>query len=226
MRVPDHLYLYQSFAKPYSLENLRNYRIWLANPGSFNDLYDCNPPINSKGSKVKEWKARHIRANMPNVYQVACFSERNDNTQMWSHYADYHQGFCIEFSTAKLPFSNAVQVQYTDNPLEADEADLEFETEGLEKLMLKMILVKSTDWVGEEEWRIVHRIPMWSYFAPQGEGLPYSPDCITAIYLGAAIGPSEEVQIRDILDKWPRKDIFKMKPSEDEFRLISERLYW
>ena len=46
---------------------------------------------------------------------VACFSELHDDIVMWSHYADGHRGFCLEFSTAFMPFSKAFQVCYQDN---------------------------------------------------------------------------------------------------------------
>lgn len=29
--------------------------------------------------------------------QMACFSEKNDSTLMWGHYADGHRGFCLEY---------------------------------------------------------------------------------------------------------------------------------
>lgn len=29
--------------------------------------------------------------------QIACFSEQNDSTLMWGHYADSHKGFCLEY---------------------------------------------------------------------------------------------------------------------------------
>ncbi len=30
--------------------------------------------------------------------QIACFSEKNDSTLMWGHYADSHKGFCLEYN--------------------------------------------------------------------------------------------------------------------------------
>lgn len=31
------------------------------------------------------------------LLQIACFSEKNDSTLMWGHYADCHRGFCLEY---------------------------------------------------------------------------------------------------------------------------------
>jgi hypothetical protein len=111
MSVPNHLYLYQSLADgTHSLENLKNKCVWLANPRVFNDIYDCSSPV--KCPKDKEWIVRHKRANLRNRYQVICFSERFDNHQLWSHYANHHRGFCIGFDRNSAPFSDALKVDY------------------------------------------------------------------------------------------------------------------
>lgn len=33
---------------------------------------------------------------------IACFTESNDNSAMWGHYADSHRGFCIEYDFQKF----------------------------------------------------------------------------------------------------------------------------
>ena len=53
--------------------------------------------------KIAESKVERLRNN--NI-RIACFSEYNSNAfykniQMWSHYAENHRGFCIEF---EIPF--------------------------------------------------------------------------------------------------------------------------
>ena len=36
---------------------------------------------------------------------VSCFSERNDDLLMWSHYGGRYKGFCLEFRTEYEPFN-------------------------------------------------------------------------------------------------------------------------
>src|SRR5262245_40934708 len=36
---------------------------------------------------------------------IACFSERNDDLLMWSHYGGRYKGFCLEFTTTEEPFT-------------------------------------------------------------------------------------------------------------------------
>ena len=33
---------------------------------------------------------------------IACFTESNDNSAMWGHYADSQRGFCIEYAVKKI----------------------------------------------------------------------------------------------------------------------------
>jgi hypothetical protein len=43
---------------------------------------------------------------------ILCLSERQDNIAMWSHYANSHRGFCLEFDVSKKPFEKARRVIY------------------------------------------------------------------------------------------------------------------
>ena len=40
--------------------------------------------------------------NVQSLRHVACFSEKNDSSLMWGHYADSHTGFCIEYNFAEV----------------------------------------------------------------------------------------------------------------------------
>jgi hypothetical protein len=47
-----------------------------------------------------------FREAFSNGYLVTCFSEEKDNVLMWSHYAENHSGFCIEYNFKSLGPSN------------------------------------------------------------------------------------------------------------------------
>lgn len=38
------------------------------------------------------------------VFQIACFSEKKNSMLMWSHYADNHRGFVLEYDLRKMAF--------------------------------------------------------------------------------------------------------------------------
>ena len=83
-------------------------REWNLDKKAFDEQYLNEGQINEKfkqdaidraiqaTNKVKKENWMHIG--------VACFSEANDNILMWSHYANNHEGFCLEFDTRYLPF--------------------------------------------------------------------------------------------------------------------------
>jgi len=47
---------------------------------------------------------------------VICFSERNENLLMWSHYASGGSGVCLEFRTDSEVFQKGVRVSYKPEP--------------------------------------------------------------------------------------------------------------
>jgi len=60
---------------------------------------------------------RRIRDSIQNIlrseYGVLSLSAKNDNILMWSHYADYHKGFCIEFKRSPdNPLGSTQPVEY------------------------------------------------------------------------------------------------------------------
>jgi len=44
--------------------------------------------------------------------RICSFTTQKDNLLFWSHYADSHKGFCVEFDATKKPISVAFKVQY------------------------------------------------------------------------------------------------------------------
>lgn len=80
---------------------------------------------------------------------VYCLSAKNDDILMWSHYADGHQGFCVEFEddspNSFLDRANKVTYQ-EDLPV------LNFFDEDW---LHSFLTTKSERWSYEEEWRII-----------------------------------------------------------------------
>lgn len=69
---------------------------------------------------------------------------------MWSHYADSHNGICIEYDLSENPYIDAMvlPVIYTNTTLSVDDIqDNEF--------LLYAMLLKSFDWQYEDEWRVI-----------------------------------------------------------------------
>ena len=127
-------------------------------------------------SKEAMKKARQVVSDQ---FRVTCLSKKMDSSLMWSHYANKHYGFCLEYDfTATVSYQPndlliaqlmLFPVHYSDErPLLSKAL---FDTKNLfnykknnmipavafEKIMYGL-LGKSSDWDYEEEWRIFQSI--------------------------------------------------------------------
>lgn len=109
---------------------------------------------------------------------VTCFSERNENLLMWSHYASGGTGLCLEFDTTSEVFQKARKVQYRETPPEIDALEImlhalkHHDASWIEKLYC----TKPMDWRYEQEWRVIH--------VERGTVYHYPRECLKAVYFG------------------------------------------
>lgn len=108
---------------------------------------------------------------------IFSMSAKRDNLLMWSHYADYHRGICIEFKTTggKLFGCDILNIDYDDKYPKFnvyDDMDLE--------RVRKYTCTKSLDWEYEEEWRILYKRTGCQFFLSENEEL-------SGVILGAHI---------------------------------------
>lgn len=145
---------------------------------------------------------RHINDN----FAITCFSKKSDEILMWSHYANKHTGFCVEYDFSKCTNWAALitlfPVIYSKNrphfPMSIFEQSNNFKDitvkEGNDSIisLIRLLLIKSDIWSYEEEWRIIglqnqlidkHLLEL---------------DIVTKIYLGANISDKNEKEIVDI----------------------------
>lgn len=97
--------------------------------------------------------------------RVCCLSEKFDSTLMWSHYADQHQGFVIEYDITTmcermrrwlLPVSYADELVTTASIFETRTATNPY-------WRLAAVCRKAAAWHYEQEWRIaISKQPNWS----------------------------------------------------------------
>lgn len=156
--------------------------------------------------------SKHVKDNN-NSYRnktwVTCFSERYNSILMWSHYADSHKGFCIEydFSNEKELSCLLSPVLYIDQTYDIREHD--FNGEGLEFCTL----LKSIEWNYEKEWRIT----ICNLENARNEFLTICKP--TAIFLGACIKDDN----RKLLIDFARKNnikVYQMEMSLKDYKLI------
>ena len=122
---------------------------------------------------------------------IACFSATVTDIMMWSHYAHGHRGFCLEFDTSQLPFSEALDVSYVDKPPVINPVDVliqEPSEDESHELLRAFVLTKARCWSYEQEWRLRHKEPSkrYGYSDPEGN----TP--LAGIYFGAEMDPAHK----------------------------------
>ena len=165
-----------------------------------------------------------IKDKINEIFGISCFAERYDNILMWSHYADKHTGFCVEYDMSKLKSQEAklmlYPVIYSKKralfPLSmfdfSDVKNVKVSKDNLPYADIAESLLKKSDiWQYEEEWRIIHTLNNL-------EDQKLCEDIITSVYLGANISPDNEKIIRE---KAALKEISvkKMRLLEDKYEL-------
>lgn len=161
----------------------------------------------------------NIRQESFSKIGVSCFSKNNLNLLMWSHYADSHQGFCLEFDSSILPFSKAFEVTYKSE-IPNISSDLLMNNEQIGKESIeKLLSFKSIDWKHEEELRIFHQESNKSYFYPS--------NALKAIYFGIRTNLSDiEIICSIIKSQNPEVKFYKMKKLEMTFGIQPEEFFY
>jgi hypothetical protein len=170
-------------------------------------------PEDSFKERVKEGIEKSFENNVSDFQQrgVACFSAKMDDILMWSHYADGHRGFCLEFDTTYEPFSKARPVIYakTFPTLDAEEVAEVFIRRNPEPQM-KFLFTKSGCWEYEQEWRVLHR--------EGGTAYTFAAEALTGIYLGCEMTDVHEEIVVRLLAGSPTH-LYEMKPAGTKFEV-------
>lgn len=81
---------------------------------------------------------------------------------MWSHYADYHKGICVEYTEDIVPFKNNIYLGKVNYHGDGNEevtiiGDLKKGMIGyMQRETLRTFLRKTPCWEYEHEWRIIY----------------------------------------------------------------------
>ncbi len=219
-----------------SCEALGQLKVWLAARNDFPDSIKKvlpNDMVKSLREKVlsiedveafkkkvdesREWMILSIETYFPFLAEmskrfssIACFSESIQSVLMWSHYADSHKGFALEYDFRpwmKTPVKNAglFPVIYDDERLDVSAyigwAFLHFigvpavNPDALS--YIKIALHKSTDWAYEKEWRLIDPSPR-DIFNDEAKAIEYKP---VAIYYGQQISRENKEALHEIASK-------------------------
>ena len=211
----------------YSIRNFEKQRIHLSQNGVMNDIYEGIP-------STQEQLTYFDLKKLSDLASMACFTESNSNTLMWSHYANNHEGICVEYDLKLLQtdsfkicahlfpviYSNTRHISRDINSLIQSHCALKkaiderYEYDGDEMLddILPMFLTKGMDWKYEQEWRIIYTMKQMYDI---DEEILYSGNlhfpCVTAVYLGYRIDPEIKENLIEIAGRivWLKKEKYK-----------------
>lgn len=180
-------------------------------------------PVVEKADHLFDELEQKLNGSIGNDFLVGCLCTSFKNRLMWSHYANSHQGFCVEYDystesdsvLSKLP----LPIYYSkDRPQIPWEAVVNTQSEIRETALAQMslgILTKDNAWEYENEWRILLK-------ADKPANFPMPP--ITCIYLGAAIGPRNRKRILKIAKRL-RIPVKQMKVDRGAYELHAEEIF-
>lgn len=138
-------------------------------------------------------------------YLYSCFTTEPDNNLMWSHYANSHKGFCLEWDATKF---KADKIQYKDEIASfyiLDILKLEYGFAVETEIALKIwdaLKTKLTEWKYENEYRVHLNNEMCAYYNPRKEKfalVPYDPTWIKSIIFGCRMDIKTQNHIKDIM---------------------------
>lgn len=174
-----------------------NMQLYVRLPESKNDEYIYYNAVDFAINKEYESALNRDSFN----YKMACFSQEFNSILMWSHYADSHKGFCIEYDLTrneknKQLFDNLFPVIYSDDISDITNDMLSAENDGITDKFIwsiynKALLRKSATWKYENEWRLI--------YACSHEDKDFASEffSIKKVYLGKNMPAKERQKIID-----------------------------
>lgn len=132
-------------------------------------------------------------------YRIFCVSEKNNSTRMWENYAQKHKGIVlrilpnvakdskftlfrkVKYQTEKPPLFEST-LSFLEDSLFADQKDIR------EKVLDRIVYTKTSEWAYEHE----HRLAIPIFNGENWDTIPYHPEEISELYLGAKMEDIEK----------------------------------
>lgn len=233
---PSKIYKFMRF-DDYWKKNLFEGQIFFSPSNILNDPFDCLiyinrekygeyvleemqrlfPRIDKKVLKEETTKClkedlKDIVSSLRKEIRVTCFTENFLSPLMWSHYADKHQGFCIEYDLSRIAEGYRrciLPIIYSNTKCDVTDAIISKNT----NLLMNPFYYKSKDWEYEKEWRMV----IFENMIKDGEYFADFSQVITGIYLGLGSLKKHRVEISEILEKYLNTDTTVYEMYLDEY---------
>ncbi|MEI8668924.1 DUF2971 domain-containing protein [Pseudoalteromonas sp. B131b] len=250
------IYNPEKLNEEYSIINLLSNQATFSTRKNFNDPFDSkidfikpsrtelkNIHSQLKGKLKHEFKQFFIgidgKDNIERFYEIAnkkfdeylffCLTSKPDSNLMWSHYANSHKGFCLEWDASKL---NAEKAIYQNNIASFELLDviknnfgLSLHTEKQSALNIwKALKVKLNEWKYEDEYRIQCGKGMEHLIIERNSKfalVSYEPEIIKSIIFGCRMDPKT---IQYIDERLPERIVRKYAVAGKSKIVIKQKL--
>jgi hypothetical protein len=134
-------------------------------------------------------------------YGILSLSARWDSILMWSHYSDYHQGYCVGFWTEQLIESNLFGAGgYVDYNVDNDFPEISPLNRDIHQKSFLETHSKSNDWYYEQEYRLI-KLSFPEPHSITSRIKTISDKCYAEILLGLNISPVGKLEIIEIAQR-------------------------
>jgi hypothetical protein len=157
---PRYLYRYRSLEKSEQLDwvisSIANKSLFCSGFKRLNDPMEGSYEASLRLKRLSDYPLIRDRIFGDKMALGVCsFSETNDNSVMWAHYADQFKGVCIEYDFMRLrrllpDSATFVRVSYNEQSIVVSSRDKN-DTE----IAMKILSSKSHRWLYEREWRLI-----------------------------------------------------------------------
>ena len=252
--MPSKLYRFRSVSKDnennvekdYNIENLNKNVVGLSSPSDFNDPYDSIPILNKYLENINNKKdiknfeeimyneIVNILNNHTQNLGITSFTECDyTNVLMWSHYANSHEGYCIEYDLSNLKINEnnsnyLYPIFYTKEIYDLTKYIFLFlksqayhtKEINIANYITLATLFKAKDWAYEKEWRLVITKPLFN-LKDKDKQYPFIKP--SALYIGLKANEN----LRSTLIKIARTkniSIYQMEQNYKEYKLNKKQI--
>jgi hypothetical protein len=142
-------------------------------------------------------------------YAFVCLSPKPDSNLMWSHYANSHAGFCVEFDSKRI---EAKKVSYSNKIaslklLDCISPQLISSSSAVIETIMEALFCKLTEWEYEEEYRLFAPSKLAKIKKGQKfELITYPPDFVKSVIFGFRM---DDAAKKYIMERMPAHVKFK-----------------
>lgn len=234
--------------KNYTLRSLAQNQLYFSDPNNFNDPFDCRVRVDYTGTeeqwidficneegctpeiakeKVSHFKKRedglvfpHSESSNLKGPRICCFSGKNNEILMWSHYADSHRGICLCFEATPEHTMPLYESDVDESPCSGQFKEVCYDSNNdlcvvsifgnphkNAILAEERVFTKLNMWSYEQEYRMT--LP--GYHIHKKETLKYYNGCLKGIIFGLKIDKHDIIRVYKIVNENYLKEGFKVK---------------